>query len=220
MVELVLGAAERNECFLPLPHPSEPTRYAGPSHRIRTRSLRRHATWELACHYIDLINQLHAGRFGSRTYPRPTASASPSLLQAWTTAQSSILQEAARLAKERRAFPLTGARAVEAVTKAPYWEGYAGCKTSHTQVPLIANSIDEPDGGYAVQMLDVLPLREARFYESEANVLHTTGASTILLEGLTKQYVFIGGERAEYLKYFRRKLPAGMWEERRDGGQL
>ena len=85
-----------------------------------------------------------------------------------------------------------------------------------SQVPLIANLIDEPPDDSVVELLSALPPEERAYYSAEEHVIERCGKSQVTFEEIQQHYGFVGGSTSEYAAFFHRKdLPARMWRFRR-----
>jgi len=70
----------------------------------------------------------------------------------------------------------------------------------------------EPGGSGTVDMLRALPPAEALFYATGSSVVGLSGTSDVLRAEIEARFCFVGGPRAEYIRYFcRTDLPEGMW---------
>ena len=179
--------------------------------------------WKIAVKMIAVANGLDDGKpLADRT---PSLAKTPSSDQhrpAVKQAVATILSEAARFAKARRCLGTTGAHgapqepfsaATQLVKFAQADGGYVRMKKNRVnQVPIVANSIDEPKTNHVVPMLQALPPQEAEHYALETNVVDTAGKSSIIFREISEQYGFIGGSMEEFVSYFQRPdLPKQMW---------
>ena len=108
---LAYADACRHELF-PLPRPPKPHFTHSGSHRLCQRSARKMEVWKVAVQLIGLVNSLHEGCPGRRTWRSPTAKVSDAVESAWRVVHALTLQEASRFARERRGCGLIGAHSI------------------------------------------------------------------------------------------------------------
>jgi len=130
---------------------------------------------------------------------------------AWRQAHVRAFRECGRLALERRGSCLTGVHAAASLLKADVGANYTFRAPSHTQVPLVAELLDEPSEEQYLDMLEVLDEKEATFYRDESNVVDMSTFSQTIFDDLTRTYVFVGGAESEYWNYLHRRFPPRMW---------
>ncbi|CAJ1412671.1 unnamed protein product, partial [Effrenium voratum] len=133
-------------------------------------------------------------------------------------AQTQVLRMLWDLAKhnlrDRREFALTGGHSaiLSLIKKGEIQDGYVRVKAGPAQISLIADKVVEPSDDSVVHLLEALPPMEALYYAKETNVIERGGKSEQIQLEIEQQYGFVGGTKAEYIKYFRREdLPSNMW---------
>jgi hypothetical protein len=164
----------------------------------------------LACDVVFAINGLNAGTLshglcGGFAQDLIIAAAQHAAL-------NGIVQDAAVLFRARRGLGSTGASAVKELTKAETVDRYHVRFKGHTQVPLMADLLDEPSHETVVDMLSALPPDLGDFYRWEHQVVAMADKSEVIMRELEQRYGFVGGSEAQYVRYFHRKnLPKSMW---------
>ncbi len=127
---------------------------------------------------------------------------------------SLVQKHAAEAVKVRRGLhsELIGAQATAALIRADRKDRYTFSTLSHNQVVFKADLLDEPDATWnSVNMLEALPPDESAFYSEERNVVSQCYSQEVFHQ-LTEQYAFVGGEYAEYVRYFnRRDMDPTLW---------
>ena len=119
----------------------------------------------------------------------------------------------------RRGSP-TGAKAVEIITKSDTVSYGAVGPPDTPYTPLRASLIAEPSRPQrVVPMLGALPPELSRYYSKESNVLRDPQPSNSVLNELRACSQAIGGERSEYIAYFRRPDVQPLWNWIPDGHQ-
>ena len=205
--------------MLPIPMLPEPKPPSSSSSRLRHRYKKKLEVWKLATAYLGTLNGLCCGSCGVLTESRSAASVSPQTQAAWAKTHRCALVWAARFARVRRGICPTGVQAVEELSKRIGVSSYSRAQRRRVaQVPLIADAIDEPSSNVSVSMLDALDPVEAKFYSEESSVIDPSGKSLAQFHELEEQFGFVGGDIAEYVKYFHRSdLPRDMWVWRLEG---
>ena len=161
---------------------------------------------------VALVNQLHAGSFHKQTGRAQQDWGESSLAPAWRSIHSLLLAEASRFVKARRDPGPTGVQAMAKMLKLSSEEAYGRAERGGVaQTPLLAHALDEPLDDHVVDMLEALPPSERAYYSEEDRVVCWDAASSQLFKEVEAHYAFVGGERAQYLAYFHRELPQGMW---------
>ena len=167
---------------------------------------------EEANRLLRSLNSLESGMVTSRTShrlaeaPAASTSISSSSLPPATRRLHVLVQRLAALAvRERRAagsqLP-SGAQATSKVIKEDRVSRYSFATSSHKQVALLADLMDEPAvDAPAVPLLEVLPQREKMSYMFEENVVRTDFISDEIFKGLEDQFAFVGGALTQYAKY-------------------
>ena len=115
--------------------------------------------------------------------------------QAQSRSHKLALQEAARLHRERRGpgfdSGLTGAQGVAKLLKLEQESQYMFQASTHNQIDMIADAIDEPpEESPAVDMLSALPLEERQFYSCEENIFKGGGSCSVLFQGIQTRLWF------------------------------
>ena len=127
--------------------------------------------------------------------------ASSEVVAAWKQVHGFLLSEAALLVRARRSSHLTGAAALEEISKHRKTGNYNRIPSvSVPQVSLIADAIDEPDGERVVEFLDALDPTEALFYSAADHVVDPFGKSTASIKEIEIYYGFIGGCQDQYVR--------------------
>jgi hypothetical protein len=202
---------------LPLPLPPRPVKSPSVSPRLRQRHARRLKVWKVAVRLILLINSMSSGSAEQvRLSSAPLRGFGDArALAAQKDIVGRLLCEAARFANCRRHFVTGGSQqqhVTSLVKSSVEVDGYVCIARGHAQVPLMADSIAEPNHDERIILLEALPATEAHFYSSEENAIDWIGKSAVILEEITSQYGFVGGSHFEYLRYFHRSdLPPSMW---------
>ena len=204
----VRGKALSDERLMPVPLLTRPST-TSMSKRILRRVRRRTELWRDANDMITSMNRCYGGTPSrSTTKPRKVGA---DVEQAWKQVQLRALAEAKSLRDGRREFP-TGAAAINELVRQEPAGIYSWKPQSHTQVNLLAHTVDEPTHNDVVPMLDAMSQEEAHFYREERHVVDVHGKSEVLFKEIEAHYGFVGGTEREYELYFQRDdLPTRMW---------
>ncbi len=194
---------------LPLPRTA-----AGRGHRHRQRQQHKREVIEEANHLLRSLNSLDSGMSTEWTLRRTAAAASRQAAAFVASSPAStatrrlyqlVQKLAASAVQARRAAGLqrsSGAHATSQVIKEDRLSRYTFTSSSHKQIALKANLMDEPDEETpTVPLLEVLPHREGMFHASEENVVRNDFYSDSIFKQLEDRYVFVGGALEEYIKY-------------------
>ena len=217
----------RGQSMFPLPQPKRPVKPGSKSARLRNRFSKRLQVWRVAAALVATVNGLDSGgspcksKRADQTLVHHRFSTDTNIAGAQQLTLANFLTEAAAFVRCRRlsSSRVTGGLSQKAcptsllLKHASSEGGYVRLKTEHVnQVPLIAEAIDEPKTNHHVNMLDALPPDDSFFYSREQHCLELAGKSSVILEELSAQYGFIGGELEQFVAYFERKdLPQMMW---------
>ena len=213
------GAGDFREWFaqhsplLPAPPPARPQAgaHTSKSSRLRSRLKRRRAVWQHAANFIATLNSLDEGKCLRKTVTSSPSCQSPEGKEALSQLHQVALREASRLERVRRSSCSTGVASLAALVKSSAIDDYTVRDSTKSQVPMIAEAIDEPSYSQVVDLLSVLSPEESRFYSCEENVIDCEGKSLVISQELEERYGFIGGSVEEYEAYFHRELPPQMW---------
>ncbi len=200
--------------LLPAPVLPLPRTAAGRGHRHRQRQQHKREVIEEVNHLLRSLNSLDSGMSTERTLRRTAAAASRQAAAFVASSPAStatrrlyqlVQKLAASAVQARRAAGLqrsSGAHATSQVIKEDRLSRYTFTSSSHKQIALKANLMDEPDEETpTVPLLEVLPHRESMFYASEENVVRNDFYSDSIFKQLEDRYVFVGGALEEYVKY-------------------
>lgn len=160
--------------------------------------------WRLATEALIALNGLHVGRCDTETPVCDVNGASSDVVVPWALAHKSLLTEAASLHRARRNSGLTDATAVDEILSKSNANSYSRSSPSISQVPLVADAIDEPSGDHAIELLEALDPSEALFYSQEDQFVDPFRKSTTHFKDIEAHYGFIGGDHDQYLNYFYR----------------
>ena len=199
--------------IFPLPYPSAPEWSGAASPRIRHRWKRKRQLWRELCRLVTFLNSMNNGSF-RESHGAHYSDAGGRMSEAQTQVLRMLWDLAKHNLRDRREFALTGGHSaiLSLIKKGEIQDGYVRVKAGPTQISLIADKVVEPSDDSVVHLLEALPPMEALYYAKETNVIERGGKSEQIQLEIEQQYGFVGGTKAEYIKYFRREdLPSNMW---------
>ena len=200
--------------LFPLPYPVRPEWRRLKSCRLRSRQKRKLQVWRAACSMTRALNGLDSGDLSDKLASSGTVpERHVKVTAARLLASRSILNSASIIVRARRGLSLTGVQTspVATLLKMPLDEwGYIK-NDKVKQVPMIADRMVEPSTDNVIDMLSALPEDDRIYYGQEANLVETSGKSSVLFKEIEERYGFIGGSQAEYLKYLHRPDVQHLW---------
>ena len=172
---------------------------------------------------ISVINGLDNGAtYASQTVGAGKFDRVGQIANAQQAALEELLRDATLFAQIRRGSALSGdhgagtqrqVATAKLVKNGTVEGGYVKMARQVPMVPLCAEALDEPKDDKTVDMLLSLDEEESFFYSAESHLLETAGKANCIMDGLERQYGFVGGSHFEYLKYwYRQGLPKNMWK--------
>ena len=180
--------------LLPAPLLEVPKVPGKKGHRVRHRWQLGRGKVLIANELIRAHNLLDSGMHDARAHRRKHSSC---LTDAVSKFHRRVLELATIVVSARLAGPLgrSGAHTTASLIKSDRVDRYSFAVSSHNQVTLTADSLDEPlPGSPVVNMLDALPWDEALFYSKEENLLELE-----VLEALELLKVGLGLEQSVLL---------------------
>ena len=199
--------------LLPLPMP-EPIKWKRVrSCRLRLRQKRRLQISRMLRGVVTTINALAMGQVARLTTPYADAGCRMKASAARSLALSQLRQKVVEVARARRGLGLTGVRDAAAILlkTSPDADGYVRAQKVR-QVSMLADKMVEPPVSSSIDMLEVLPEEDSKFYSCEEHVVETEGKSEVIFQEIEEHYGFVGGTLEEYLKYLSRPDVESLWQ--------